>query len=88
MGSHPPDCLCCSCKADKERRAFLQREEKWALLYLVDWEKDVAGNPLGPWPAIHGYYDTEKEAIEMRNKKTHPEKYWVRKVRNYTGIGY
>lgn len=56
---------------------------KWAVLYLVDWFKDDDGNPLGPWPDIHGIYDNEQDAyafIRWAKEPGRPTRYWAEKV--------
>lgn len=66
-------------------QAAMQGEEKWALLYLVDWNTDEEGKPVPPTPDVHGFYDTEAEARAMARSKS--GRYYVRRMRNYTGSG-
>jgi hypothetical protein len=77
---------------DKIRKA-MQGEEKWALLYLMEWDAAECNKPRfvrggkAIFPDVHGFYDTEAEAYAMKNSKIHPEGYHVCRMRNYTGSG-
>jgi hypothetical protein len=77
---------------DKVRKA-VNGEEKWALLYLMEWPEDQCNKPrfvrvgMAIFPDVHGFYDTEKDAREAAASKGPCNGYYVRKMRNYTGSG-
>jgi hypothetical protein len=76
---------------DSVRKA-MQGEEKWALLYLIEWDVDECKSPpfvregKAIFPDVHGFYDTEEEANAMKDSKK-GGLYFVRKMRNYSGSG-
>ena len=68
-------------------------EQKWALLYLMEWAESQCLDPsfvrggMAIFPQVHGFYDTEQEATEAKFSKTNPSQYHVRAMRNYSGSG-
>jgi hypothetical protein len=75
---------------DKVRKAT-QGEVKWALLYVMEWLEAECSKPpyvrggMAIFPDVHGFYDTE--AFAMKNTKINSERYYVSRMRNYTGSG-
>lgn len=57
-----------------ERRGAEARGDKWAVLYLHNWDGKV-------YPEIHCVCGTEKEAMETARATGSPDKYWVRRAR-------
>lgn len=71
----------------------MQGEEKWALLYLMTWPAEECNSPpkvidgIAIFPEVHGFYNTEKEAFQVKSAKINPTAYFVRRMRNYSGSG-